>query len=203
MQPSKTTQDARRYVCERLRHLGVELFCSPLLIDQLTEQSQALGSFAMVDLIQLIQRHRETDFFAWPRGPRKPDQFERPPLKGLWKAHMVPQGLGDFTHNLHREADQKWFEKKLDKLFADNASGDFDKNLAGKVAHLAVTQGIANRGMRNSLTSGHWLIFSETPFGAFYLCSAHHEEDDRLIFDRVRKAAEVFPNAAFSFGPPS
>ncbi|KPD13823.1 hypothetical protein AN476_03975 [Phaeobacter sp. 11ANDIMAR09] len=177
----------------------MELFCSPLLIDQLTEQSQSTGIFAILDLIVLIQRHRETNFVDWPKGPRKPGQFQKPPLKGLWKAHTVPQGLGDFAHNLLREADQRWFEKKFDGLSADHAGGVFDEHLAGKLANLAVIQGITNRGRRNNLTSGHWLIFSETPFGAFYLCRAHHEEDDRLIFDRVRKAAEVFPNAAFPF----
>lgn len=199
MRPSKITQDARRNICDQLGYAGVELFCSPLLIDQLTEQSQSTGSSAIVDLIVLIQKHRETDFVDWPKGPRKPDQFQKPPLKGLWKAHTVPQGLGDFEHNLLREANESWFEKKFDGLTAVHAGGVFDEPLARKLAHLAVIQGITNRGKRNNLTSGHWLIFSETPLGAFYLCRAHHEEDDRLIFDRVRKAAEVFPNAAFPF----
>ncbi|MEP2891441.1 hypothetical protein [Tateyamaria sp.] len=199
MRSPESTEKAKRYICEQLRSHGVEMFCSPILIDQMAEQSQTVGSFATIDLIFLIKAHSETNFANWPKGPKKPDQFRRHPLNGLWKAHTVPLSLCDFARNLFNEIGQKWFENKLNRFFADHNGETMNEHLARKLAHLAVIQGLTNRGKRNNLTSGHWLIFSETPCGVIFLCIAHHNEDDSQIFDRVNEAAAVFPNIEFSF----
>ncbi|MEH6674311.1 MAG: hypothetical protein V7666_07860 [Sulfitobacter sp.] len=74
-----------------------------------------------------------------------------------------------------------------------------DERHAGDLAKLAAIQGVTNRGKRNNLTSGHWLIFSNTPSGVFFLCRAHHEEDDHMIFDRAQRAAEDFPSVEMPF----
>lgn len=169
----------------------------------MAEQHNSSGSLATLDLILLIQKHYKTNFVDWPKGTKTPDQFRLPPLKGLWKAHSFPTSLGDLAQNLANEARQGWFDKKLKKLIANHGSDVFDEQLAGKVGKFAVTHGIPNRGKRSKLTSGHWLVFSKTPIGVLYLCRAHHEEEDELIFERVLNAAEFFPNTDFSFSTSS
>ena len=199
MRSSEGWVKARRYVCEQLQDCGVEWFCSSFLIDQMTEQSQSNGSFATKDLILLINKHSGSNFAEWPKGPKKPDQFRRLPLKGLWKAHTVPQSLAEYYHNIRQEIDKNSIYGEWGRCLFKHDGEFMDERRAWKLAQLAAIQGITNRGKRNNLTSGHWLIFSNTPSGVFFLCRAHHQEDDQVIFDRAQRAAQDFPSMKFPF----
>lgn len=71
----------------------------------------------MIDVMLFVKTHHKTKFTGWPRGPKKPDQFRKFPLKGLWKAHTVPQSLDDYSLNVHQEFEKKWILRRVGQTF--------------------------------------------------------------------------------------
>jgi len=126
-------------------------------------------------------------------GTKPAEQFQYPPLKGLWKKHYLVGGIPSMAKNIALGFGKK--RRVLRRIIRENHNPStahlppevISKNLANAVTNL-----YAERTSDQRLT-GEWIVFAKHEGKNYYLCLAKHSEDDASIFERVQACADEFP----------
>jgi hypothetical protein len=132
-------------------------------------------------------------------GTKAAEQFERPPLQGLWKKHYFVGGMASMRENIRLGWGRK--QHGLLQILRENYNPTTARLppqvISRRIADAAVTNTYAERSREQRLT-GEWIIFAKYEDENYYLCLARHDEDGGDILERIKRGcADEFPFLRF------
>jgi hypothetical protein len=125
-------------------------------------------------------------------GTKPAEQFQHPPLRGLWKKHYLVGGMPSLVKNIKPAFGKK--NRELRRIIEENhnpSTAHLSPQQISESLASAVTNLYAERANDQKLT-GEWIIVAKHEEKNYYLCLAQHNEDDAAIFERARSCAAEF-----------
>lgn len=138
------------------------------------------------DPAKVMAEIRALEGLGCPVGTKAADQFERLPLRGLWKKHYLIGGLHSMAANIQIAFGRK--QKELCRIIEQHwnpATAHLPPEVVSRNLAKAATNLYLERSREHGLT-GQWIVYARHEGQNYYLCLAHHDEGDALIFDRIK-----------------
>lgn len=119
------------------------------------------------------------------------DQFNHPPLKGLYKKHFSsPRFLGKNLRNFIRSKEGgQHFNRVWEEAAKVSNSQYINETFTKYIARHMVVDPIAMKSASNRMT-GEWVVFHRHDGANFYLTIAFHGETNDQIYEKVVLACE-------------
>ncbi len=163
--------------------------CSNVLFQQLIfgMANRILHTHMIIDEIGALESHP----IARPSRTKPAEEFEYPPLLGLWHKHFMQPGF------IAKNALGHWSAKALKKLIKETLRSKKipEDKKPWAIAHRHLIGGYEARSQQRQLT-GEWIIFARRRGCNFYLTLGSHQEDDQKILLRCITSAKEFAELA-------
>ncbi len=134
---------------------------------------------------------RNLEGLGRPVGTKPAEQFERPPLQGLWKKHYLVGGVYSMAKNIGLGLGRK--QHRLRKIMLEKYNPTTahlsSETIAKNSADAIVSTTYAERSRAQCLT-GEWIVYARHDGQNHYLCLATHG-DDGEIFERIKRGASM------------
>jgi hypothetical protein len=148
---------------------------------------QLFGGFksGMLDPSRVINEIESLE--GGPKSQLKPAaRFRKPPLKGLWHKHYLPDGLFAMAQNLQNALSTygiPWFQEQV-RLAEESGEQRYlhatDVAAIRSITDDAVSGNWARRSAAGRLT-GEWIVFAKKDNVNFYLCLGSHKDDQQKL----------------------
>jgi hypothetical protein len=163
------------------------LFVSQL---ELLRRSGVISIDAIIDAVRALHN------VGPPQRTKRPSQFKRSPLKGLWHVHFwdaqfMPENIR-LQWKRMREG-QDWLEAAIEMAIHGSGESSLTDRLRGEIARVVVEDAFHERSEAEQLT-GEWIVFARQERTHYYLTVAFHSESDDAIRARIDRFAPLeFP----------
>lgn len=154
-----------------------------------------LNKFSVLDEISFLEK----TWSSRPTSTKNAEKFRGPILGRFWHKHYF--NAGHLIRNIRNQWTEGYAAKhdlltgKIREILPEGTA--IDTNLAGRLSHALVYEGMKTRMKRGALT-GEWFIYYVHEGVNYYLDLANHSElsDQQRLFDRLKTAcAWEFPFA--------
>ncbi len=155
------------------------------------QKNRVLNAYTILDTIKTLER-------VGCRSKLKAEtEFMRPPLKGLWHKHYLPNNIQSFARNLINSIKVEGLPS-LDELAHEAEVTNEERYLNEKdialITHDAVI-GAWERRCKSSTVTGEWIIYAKHQGQNYYLCLAKHSDGD----DKIRALIDTICIHEFPF----
>lgn len=185
---SLSAQELRDWASESLAFYQIDLSrLSTLLLAQAfaSEKNGIFSTFDLAAPIKALEGLSKSD------GTPPADQFQHPPLSGLYKKHFSsPRFLVKNLRNFLQSADgKKLFTKTWDEACSSNESGFIDDKFVGELVQTMTLRPIEIKSQSNRMT-GEWIVFHKHNSQNYYLTLAFHGESNSDIHKKILLACD-------------
>ena len=187
---SLTREDLEDFANNDIGFYGLELSrISSVFIAQVMQLqgNRVINTSQMLDEVKFLEGITSTS------STKKPEAFNKLPLKGLMKKHFndanfIIKNLD--AHFGYQYGGNKRLKNMVEEAFSRNESGYVDDEFISYMAHHATIGALEERAKNHSV-SGEWIVFQKHKDKNYYLTLAAHNEGDDNIFKRIKYAYEL------------
>ncbi|MEN8279533.1 hypothetical protein ABFP05_16265 [Acinetobacter baumannii] len=154
-------------------------------------KNRLLNCYTILDTIKTLEG------IGYPNKLKAETVFMRPPLKGLWHKHYLPNNIQAFSKNLINSIKVDGLPS-LDELAYEAEVTNQECYLTEADIALITHDGVVGaweRRCRNSSVTGEWIIYAKYLGQNYYLCLAKHSDDD----DKIRAMIDAICLHEFPF----
>lgn len=154
-------------------------------------KNRLLNSYTILATIKALER------VGYQSKLKAETEFMRPPLKGLWHKHYLPNNIQAFARNLINSIKAEGLPSLVELAHEAEVTNEeryLNETDIALITHDAVI-GAWERRCKSFSVTGEWIIYAKYQGQNYYLCLAKHTDGD----DKIRALIDAICIHEFPF----